>query len=42
MEDYRFLFKMENRNYKKLTVRDPMRINLTDRPIYKKLNQAGT
>lgn len=42
MEDYRFLFKMENRNFKKLTAQDPSRINLKGRGIYKKLDQPGT
>jgi hypothetical protein len=42
MEDYRFLFKMENMNYKTLTVRNPSRINLKGRRIFKILNQPGT
>lgn len=42
MEDYRFLFKMENTNYKTLTVRNPSRINLKGRGIFKILNQPGT
>jgi hypothetical protein len=42
MEDYRFLFKMENRNFNTLNVKDPERINLKGRGIFRKLDQPGT
>lgn len=33
---------MENTNFKTLNVKDPSRINLKERKIFKKLDQPGT
>jgi hypothetical protein len=40
LEDYRFLFKMQNLNIKSLTVNDPNRINVK-KSFINKLDKAG-
>lgn len=42
LEDYRFLFKMENILFKTINVRDPRRVNIRKRSYIKALNQPYT